>query len=110
MADNTTDVALDVDEPELLVLQHAGRIDVPVRNAEILRGCLGLAGDKVAHGDQVDALVLENAGRQAHHDRTEAELATQEKKGMATGLQVKPSFTVENEKAVSTAPAVNFGQ
>ncbi len=26
------------------------------------------------------------------------------------GLQVKPSFTVENEKAVSTAPAVNFGQ
>lgn len=29
---------------------------------------------------------------------------------MATGLQVKPSFTVENEKAVSTAPAVNFGQ
>ena len=29
---------------------------------------------------------------------------------MATGLQVKPSFTVENEKAVSTAPTVNFGQ
>ena len=29
---------------------------------------------------------------------------------MATGLQVKPSLTVENEKAVSTAPAVNFGQ
>lgn len=29
---------------------------------------------------------------------------------MATGLQVKPSFAVENEKAVSTAPAVNFGQ
>jgi len=29
---------------------------------------------------------------------------------MATGLQVKPSFTVENEKAMSTAPAVNFGQ
>jgi len=29
---------------------------------------------------------------------------------MATGMQVKPSFTVENEKAVSTAPAVNFGQ
>ncbi len=26
------------------------------------------------------------------------------------GLQVKPSFTVENEKAVSTAPTVNFGQ
>lgn len=29
---------------------------------------------------------------------------------MATGMQVKPSFTVDNEKAVSTAPAVNFGQ
>lgn len=29
---------------------------------------------------------------------------------MATGMQIKPSFTVENEKAVSTAPAVNFGQ
>jgi len=29
---------------------------------------------------------------------------------MVVGLQVKPSFTVENEKAVSTAPAVNFGQ
>lgn len=29
---------------------------------------------------------------------------------IVVGLQVKPSFTVENEKAVSTAPAVNFGQ
>ena len=29
---------------------------------------------------------------------------------MVFGHQVKPSFTVENEKAVSTAPAVNFGQ
>lgn len=29
---------------------------------------------------------------------------------MVVGLQVKPSFTVENEKAISTAPAVNFGQ
>lgn len=29
---------------------------------------------------------------------------------MIFGQQVKPSFTVENEKAVSTAPAVNFGQ
>jgi len=29
---------------------------------------------------------------------------------MVVGLQVKPSFTVENEKAVSTAPAVNFGK
>ena len=29
---------------------------------------------------------------------------------MVFGQQVKPSFTVENEKAVSTAPAVNFGQ
>lgn len=29
---------------------------------------------------------------------------------MATGMQIKPSFTVENEKAVSTAPTVNFGQ
>ena len=29
---------------------------------------------------------------------------------LATGMQIKPSFTVENEKAVSTAPAVNFGQ
>jgi len=26
------------------------------------------------------------------------------------GYQVKPSFTVENEKAISTAPAVNFGK
>ncbi|MGG6739859.1 UNVERIFIED_CONTAM: LemA family protein, partial [Streptococcus suis] len=24
--------------------------------------------------------------------------------------EVKPSFTVENEKAISTAPAVNFGK
>jgi len=29
---------------------------------------------------------------------------------MVTGLKVKPSFTVENEKAISTAPTVNFGQ
>jgi LemA protein len=26
------------------------------------------------------------------------------------GYEVKPSFTVENEKAISTAPAVNFGK
>lgn len=26
------------------------------------------------------------------------------------GLKVKPSFTVENEKAISTAPTVSFGQ
>ncbi len=26
------------------------------------------------------------------------------------GYQVKPSFTVENEKAISTAPSVNFGK
>ncbi len=29
---------------------------------------------------------------------------------MAFGYQVKPSFTVENEKAISTAPTVNFGK
>jgi LemA protein len=29
---------------------------------------------------------------------------------MMFGYQVKPSFTVENEKAISTAPAVNFGK
>jgi LemA protein len=29
---------------------------------------------------------------------------------MAFGYQPKPSFTVENEKAISTAPAVNFGK
>ncbi len=28
---------------------------------------------------------------------------------MVTGLKVKPSFTVENEKAISTAPKVDFG-
>jgi LemA protein len=26
------------------------------------------------------------------------------------GYEVKPSFTVENEKAISTAPTVNFGK
>ena len=29
---------------------------------------------------------------------------------MMFGYDVKPSFTVENEKAISTAPAVNFGK
>jgi LemA protein len=29
---------------------------------------------------------------------------------MMFGYSVKPSFTVENEKAISTAPAVNFGK
>ncbi len=29
---------------------------------------------------------------------------------MAFGYQPKPSFTVENEKSISTAPAVNFGK
>ncbi len=29
---------------------------------------------------------------------------------MMFGYQVKPSFTVENEKAISTAPTVNFGK
>jgi LemA protein len=29
---------------------------------------------------------------------------------MIFGYKVKPSFTVENEKAISTAPAVNFGK
>ena len=29
---------------------------------------------------------------------------------MAFGYQAKPSFTVENEKAISTAPTVNFGK
>jgi LemA protein len=29
---------------------------------------------------------------------------------MMFGYEVKPSFTVENEKAISTAPAVNFGK
>lgn len=29
---------------------------------------------------------------------------------MIFGYEVKPSFTVENEKAISTAPAVNFGK
>ena len=29
---------------------------------------------------------------------------------MIFGYQVKPSFTVENEKAISTAPTVNFGK
>ena len=29
---------------------------------------------------------------------------------MAFGYQPKPSFTVENEKAISTAPTVNFGK
>ncbi|WP_327076039.1 MULTISPECIES: LemA family protein [unclassified Janthinobacterium] len=29
---------------------------------------------------------------------------------MAFGYQVKPSFTVENEKSISTAPTVNFGK
>ncbi len=29
---------------------------------------------------------------------------------MMFGYKVKPSFTVENEKAISTAPAVNFGK
>ena len=29
---------------------------------------------------------------------------------MLFGYQVKPSFSVENEKAISTAPAVNFGK
>ena len=28
---------------------------------------------------------------------------------MAFGMQVKPNFTVENEKAISTAPTVDFG-
>jgi len=28
---------------------------------------------------------------------------------MVFGYQVKPNFAVENEKAISTAPAVNFG-
>jgi LemA protein len=26
------------------------------------------------------------------------------------GYQAKPSFTVENEKSISTAPTVNFGK
>lgn len=29
---------------------------------------------------------------------------------MAFGMEKKPNFTVENEKAISTAPKVNFGQ
>ncbi len=29
---------------------------------------------------------------------------------MVFGYEVKPSFTVENEKAISTAPTVNFGK
>ena len=29
---------------------------------------------------------------------------------MVFGYETKPSFTVENEKAISTAPAVNFGK
>jgi LemA protein len=29
---------------------------------------------------------------------------------MVFSYQVKPSFTVENEKAISTAPTVNFGK
>lgn len=29
---------------------------------------------------------------------------------MVMSYQIKPSFTVENEKAISTAPAVNFGK
>jgi LemA protein len=29
---------------------------------------------------------------------------------MMFGYKVKPSFTVENEKAISTAPTVNFGK
>jgi LemA protein len=29
---------------------------------------------------------------------------------MAFGYQARPSFTVENEKAISTAPTVNFGK
>jgi LemA protein len=29
---------------------------------------------------------------------------------MVFGYKVKPSFTVENEKAISTAPTVNFGK
>lgn len=29
---------------------------------------------------------------------------------MIFGYEIKPSFTVENERAISTAPAVNFGQ
>ena len=29
---------------------------------------------------------------------------------MMFGYQAKPSFAVENEKAISTAPAVNFGK
>jgi LemA protein len=29
---------------------------------------------------------------------------------MAFSYSVKPSFTVDNEKAISTAPAVNFGK
>lgn len=29
---------------------------------------------------------------------------------MVFGYEIKPSFTVENEKAISTAPAVNFGK
>jgi LemA protein len=29
---------------------------------------------------------------------------------MMFGYHVKPSFTVDNEKAISTAPAVNFGK
>jgi LemA protein len=29
---------------------------------------------------------------------------------MMFGYQAKPSFTVENEKAISTAPTVNFGK
>jgi LemA protein len=29
---------------------------------------------------------------------------------MVFGYETKPSFTVENEKAISTAPAVDFGK
>jgi LemA protein len=29
---------------------------------------------------------------------------------MMFGYQPKPSFTVENEKSISTAPTVNFGK
>jgi LemA protein len=29
---------------------------------------------------------------------------------MIFNYEVKPSFTVENEKAISNAPAVNFGK
>jgi LemA protein len=29
---------------------------------------------------------------------------------MMFGYQAKPSFTVENEKSISTAPTVNFGK